>query len=207
MPVSLQTSFKSLFLLLAIAVSAYALGYDWIYANATQGIAAKFKSLNRFFVYCHLIGGALALSLGAIQLFSKQGSRWHRRLGISYCLAVLIGGIGGGYLSFFADAGPFTGIGFFILAVLWLYSTFMAYSHARARRIEQHRRWIIRSIAITAAAISLRIELPILITFWGFETSYLIVAWSSWIGNLLLAEIYLYLSSRTLSLSKGNFSL
>ncbi|GGY86680.1 hypothetical protein GCM10011613_34810 [Cellvibrio zantedeschiae] len=203
----LQTSFKSLFLLLALLISLYALGYDWIYANATQGIAVKFKSLNRFFVYCHLIGGALALSLGAIQLFSKQGSRWHRRLGIGYCLAVLIGGLGGGYLSFFADLGPSTGVGFFILALLWLYTTFMAYSFARARQIVQHRRWIIRSLAITAAAISLRIELPIFAMLWGFETGYLIVAWSAWIGNLALAEIYLYLSSRTLPLSKGNAPL
>ena len=207
MPVSLQTSFKSLFLLLAVSISVYALGYDWIYAHATEGIAVKFKSLITVFVYSHLIGGGLALSLGAIQLFTKQGSPWHRRLGISYCIAVLIGGIGGGYLSCFADVGPSTGVGFFILDILWLYSTFLALSFARAGRIDLHRRWIIRSLAITAAAISLRIELLIFTQFWSFETSYMIVAWSSWIGNLLIAEMYLSLTSRTLTLPKGNLSL
>lgn len=207
MPVSLQTSFKSLFLLLAVAVSAYALGYDWIYAYATEGIAVKFKSLNRTFVYCHLIGSGLALSLGAIQLFSKQGSPWHHRLGIGYCISVLIGGIGGGYLSFFADVGPSTGVGFFTLAILWLYSTFLALSYARAGQINLHRRWIIRSLAITAAAISLRIELLILTQFWSFATSYMIVAWSSWIGNLIIAELYLAQTSRTITLPKGNLSL
>lgn len=207
MPVSLQTSFKSLFLLLAVSISVYALGYDWIYAHATEGIAVKFKSLIRVFVYSHLIGGGLALSLGAIQLFTKQGSPWHRRLGISYCIAVLIGGIGGGYLSFFADVGPSTGVGFFTLDILWLYSTFLALSYARAGQIDLHRRWIIRSLAITAAAISLRIELLIFTQFWSFETSYMIVAWSSWIGNLLIAEMYLSLTSRTLTLPKGNLSL
>lgn len=207
MPISLTTSFKSLFLLLAVLVSLYALSYDWIYAQATEGIAVKFKSLNRIFVYGHLIGGAFALTLGAIQLFNRQGSRWHRHLGISYCLAVLIAGISGAYLSFFADVGPSTGVGFFTLAVLWLYSTYTAYGYARNHQPNQHRRWIIRSLAITAAAISLRIELLIFTQFWSFETSYIAVAWSSWIGNLVLAEIYLSLTSRTITLPKGNFSL
>lgn len=207
MPVSLQTSFKSLFLLLAVSISVYALGYDWIYAHATEGIAVKFKSLITVFVYGHLIGGGLALSLGAIQLFTKQGSPWHRRLGISYCIAVLIGGIGGGYLSFFADVGPSTGVGFFILAIIWIYSTYQAYRYARSHQREDHRRWIIRSLAITATAISLRIELLIFTQFWSFETSYMIVAWGSWIGNLLIAEIYLSMTSRSHTPPKGNLSL
>lgn len=206
MPASLQTFLRSLFLLLALAISFYALSYDWIYAQATQGIAFKFKSLNRVFVYCHLMGGGLALALCAIQLFSRQGSRWHRRLGISYCCAVLVGGTGGAYLSFFSDLGPSTGVGFFILAMLWFYSTYMAFHYARARQIEQHRIWIIRSLAMTAAAISLRIELLVFLAFWSFETSYLIVAWSSWIGNLILAELYLNRTPRNTIIPKGNLS-
>ena len=71
MPVSLQTSFKILFLLLAVSISVYALGYDWIYAHATEGIAVKFKSLITAFVYGHLIGGGLALqfALAAAQTY------------------------------------------------------------------------------------------------------------------------------------------
>lgn len=204
MSLSLKTSFKSVLLLFAIALSFYALAYDWIYANPTQGIELKLKSLIRFFVYSHLIGGGLALLFGAIQLFSRQGSRWHRQLGKGYCLAVLVGGIGGGYLSFFSDVGPATGVGFFTLAILWLYSTYLAYVYARSHQIDLHRRWIIRSFAMTAAAISLRLELIPLTFFFSFETSYVIVAWGSWIGNLILAEIYLFSTSRNLTIPKGN---
>ncbi len=207
MPLSLQTSLKSLFLLLALSISVYALAYDWIHAHTTEGIAVKFNSLISIFVYSHLIGGGLALSTGAIQLFTRQGSPWHRRLGISYCLAVLFGSLGGGYLSFFADVGPSTGVGFFILAIIWIYSTYQAYRYARSHQREEHRRWIIRSLAITAAAISLRIELIVFTQFWSFETSYVIVAWCSWIGNLLIAETYLSMTSRPHTLPKGNLSL
>lgn len=207
MPISLTSSVKSLFLLLAVLVSIYALGYDWINAQDTNGIAVKFKRLNNIFVYGHLIGGAFALTLGALQLFNRQGSRWHRHLGISYCLAVLIAGISGSYLSFFADVGPSAGVGFFILAVMWLYTTYTAYGYARNHQLSQHRRWTIRSLAITATAISLRVELFVFTQFWSFETSYILVAWCSWIGNLLLAELYLSMTSRTITVPKGNFSL
>lgn len=203
----LKFSFKSLFLLLATIVSAYAVGRYWIYADAPDGMAIKFSAMNTVLVYSHFIGASVALFLGAIQLFTGKGSHWHKRLGIGYCLGVLVGGIGGGYLSFFADAGPYTNIGFFTLAILWFYCTFRALQYARLRHIEQHRRWIIRSLALTAAAITLRIELPLLTLALSFETSYLIVAWTSWLGNLLIAELYLHYTPRHLTFSKGNLSL
>ncbi len=206
MHISLLTSFKSVFLLFAIIVSLYALGYDWIRAHATDGIPLKFKSLNFALVYSHLVGAAFALSLGGVQLFTRKGSRWHRHLGISYCLAVIVGGIGGGYLSFFAEQGPSTGLGFFILDILWFYTTYMAWRSARAHQVVRHRRWIIRSLALAAAAISLRLELLLFTQFWSFETSYLIVAWSCWLGNLIFVEIYLYLNARTVPHLQGNLS-
>lgn len=210
MLLSTQNAFKGLFFLLAAAVSAYALCHYWIYSDEADGIAEKFKSLNSIFVYAHLVGGAAALLSGAAQLFTAKGSRLHRQLGIGYCLAVVIAGIGGGYLSFFAEHGPSTGVGFFILDVLWFYTTFMAVRAARTHQTARHRRWIIRSLALTAAAISLRIELLLYTLVWNFETSYLIVAWSCWLGNLLLAEVYLFYTSlklTTTNFPKGNLSL
>ncbi|RYZ89845.1 MAG: DUF2306 domain-containing protein, partial [Moraxellaceae bacterium] len=186
-------------------VAAYAFSHYWIYMGATDGLAVKFRSLNSIFVYSHLIGGGFALVLGATQLFTRKGSRWHRSIGIGYCVSVVVGGIGGGYLSFFADQ-KLAGLGFFSLDVIWLYSTFLAFRYARARQIELHRRWIIRSLALTAAAISLRLLLPLLMQIWSFEVSYLMVAWLSWTGNLLLAEIYLHATSRSTTLTKGNTS-
>ena len=183
---------KILLLILALAVSAYALGYYWIYSGSDEGFIVKFRTLNPFLVYAHFIGGGLALSLGAIQLWSKRPSRLHRWLGRAYCICVLVGAIGGGYLSFHSHLGAITGLGFFILDVLWIYTTFIALRFALMRQFEAHRRWILRSFALSCAAISLRVLLPLLSLVFSFETSYALVAWLSWSINLVIVEIYLY---------------
>ena len=187
-----QTALKIVLLILALAVTAYALGYHWIHSGRDEGLIVKFRTLNPFLVYAHFIGGGLALSLGAIQLWSKRPSSLHRWLGRAYCLCVLVGAIGGGYLSFYSDLGPITGLGFFIADVLWLYTTFTALRFARAHQIDAHRRWILRSFALSCAAISLRTLLPLLLLIFSFETSYTLVAWLCWSINLVIIETYLY---------------
>jgi hypothetical protein len=66
----------------------------------------------------------------------------------------------------------------------------MAYVKIRARRYAEHRRWMIRSYALTCAAITLRIILPVgLASGLEFSTSYLLAAWGSWTINLVIAEL------------------
>jgi uncharacterized membrane protein len=186
--------FKVLLLILALAVTAYALGYYWIYNGSDEGFIVKFRTLNPILLYAHFIGGGLALSLGAIQLWSKRPSRLHRWLGRAYCLCVLVAAIGGGYLSFYSHLGAITGLGFFIADVLWLYTTFIALRFALARQFDAHRRWILRSFALSCAAISLRVLLPSLSLVFSFEISYALVAWLCWSINLVIIEIYLYVT-------------
>jgi hypothetical protein len=51
---------------------------------------------------------------------------------------------------------------------------------------------MIRSFALTAAAISLRLGLPIAPALgYDFTTGYIVMSWASWIINLAIAEIYL----------------
>ncbi len=50
----------------------------------------------------------------------------------------------------------------------------------------------LRSFALSCAAISLRILLPLLSLVFSFETSYALVAWLSWSINLVIVETYLY---------------
>jgi predicted membrane protein DUF2306 len=55
----------------------------------------------------------------------------------------------------------------------------------------RHRRWMIRSYALTAA-ITLRIHLPLIFAFhWPFRFAYPAIAWLCWIPNALAAEVYL----------------
>jgi hypothetical protein len=55
---------------------------------------------------------------------------------------------------------------------------------------------MIRSFALTAAAITLRMYLPLMFVFrWPFSIGYPAIAWLCWIPNVLAAEVYLHLMS------------
>ena len=47
---------------------------------------------------------------------------------------------------------------------------------------------MIRSAALTLAAVTLRLYLPIGVITVGFEASYPVIAWICWVPNLLAAE-------------------
>ena len=53
-----------------------------------------------------------------------------------------------------------------------------------------HRRWMIRSFALTLAAVTLRLYLPAsLAAGLPFETAYPAIAWLCWVPNLIVAEV------------------
>ena len=69
---------------------------------------------------------------------------------------------------------------------------------ARRREIARHREWMIRSFALIFGAVTLRVELPLLIVMHkgAFPPSYAIVAWLAWVPNILWAEWYVRRSRR-----------
>ena len=143
----------------------------------------------------HVVGSLIALLLGPWQFVKTIRGRWpklHRWMGRTYMVAVLFGGIGGFIIAWTTTAGPIAVGGFATLAVLWLYVTGRGYQTARAGRYIEHRKWMVRSFALTAAAISLRMGLPIAPAL-GFEfvTGYIALSWGCWLFNLGVAEIYL----------------
>jgi hypothetical protein len=63
---------------------------------------------------------------------------------------------------------------------------------ARARRFDEHRRWMIRSFALTFAAVTLRIYMPLSgLMHLDMDQAYRAIAWLAWVPNLILAELYL----------------
>jgi uncharacterized membrane protein len=177
---------------LALIIGGYALGYHWILPSEHPQII-KYNRMIPWLVYGHFVFGGLALLAGCFQLWTKRPSTLHGLLGYSYCFSVLLSGICVFYLTYIAGLN-WAALGFFCLDIFWLSSTGYGVSRAIKGDIETHRRWMLRSLACTCAAITLRLALPGLMLFLSFETSYVIVAWFSWIGNLVLLEIYLYLS-------------
>ena len=139
----------------------------------------------------HILLAPVALILVPFQFWTRLRTRrpaLHRWLGRLYAVAILISGIAGLQIAIGTNAGPVAAWGFGLLAVLWMAVTGYAVWLAVLRRIADHRRWMIRSAALTLAGTTLRLELPLLAMGFGFETGYVIVAWACWVPNALLAE-------------------
>lgn len=143
--------------------------------------------------YIHISFGAFAMLTGWPQFVEKwrqQKMNLHRTLGKIYLISVLISGITGFYIALYATGGIIASLGFIGMSLVWLLTSTQAYRKIINLNINSHRKWMIRSYAITFSAVSLRLWLPALQFGIGldFMTSYKIVAWISWVLNLFIAE-------------------
>lgn len=139
----------------------------------------------------HVIGSMMALTLGPFLFLNRLRSKWpavHRWLGRLYLLGNLFGGLAGLYMSTYAYTGEIARNGFATLALLWLTTGLMAYVRIRDGNVSAHRRWMVRNFALLFAGVMLRLQTPFLDMAFGYEVGYMIVAWSSWAPNLLVAE-------------------
>ena len=76
-----------------------------------------------------------------------------------------------------------------LLALCWMGATWVAYLQIRRGNVDVHRAWMVRSYALTLAAVTLRIEIPLfLLSGVSFEEAYPVIAWLCWVPNILVAE-------------------
>ena len=147
----------------------------------------------------HVAASGVAMLIGAFQFLRVLRQKWpgvHRWIGRIYIAACMIGGLAGGTIALSSTAGPVAGWGFFLLAILWVPVTLLALFAAMRRDFADHERWMIRSFALTFAAVTLRLYLPIGAMTVGFETAYPFIAWLCWVPNLIVAEIWIALRRR-----------
>ncbi|MFC4215754.1 DUF2306 domain-containing protein [Pseudophaeobacter arcticus] len=142
-------------------------------------------------LYLHIGLAPIALALLPMQ-FSKRLRRrhlaLHRWLGRLYAAVIFLSGLGAIGLAMTTDQGAVAGLGLGALALAWLGTTGLAVWYAIQRQIAQHRAWMIRSAALTLAAVTLRLYLPIGALTVGFEASYPLICWLCWVPNALVAE-------------------
>lgn len=150
----------------------------------------------RWWTFVSHVGAApVALLFGALQFVETVRSKWpalHRWLGRIYVAAVMLGGVSGLGLAVNAVGGPVASLGFGLLSVLWMAFTLQGFRMARGRRFVEHRRWMIRSFALTFAAVTLRLYLA---GFFAAGIEYapasIVLGWISWVPNLLVAQWWL----------------
>jgi uncharacterized membrane protein len=143
----------------------------------------------------HVAGASTALLVGSFQFLGqlRQGvSRLHRWLGRIYVVGCVVGGAAGFILAFGASTGSISTAGFGLLAIAWLVTTIQGWRTATQRRFAEHRAWMIRSFALTFAAVALRTYLLILVALpIPFDDGYRAISFLCWVPNLLFAEAYL----------------
>jgi len=149
----------------------------------------------------HATASALALMLGVYQLFTAPRRRWpgvHRWTGRIYVVCCIAGGLSALWIAPDIESGLVATVGFSALAVAWLAATLLAWRHAVNRRFDLHRRWMFRSYGLTAAAISLRLQL---VAFEGLGLDYgqvsNILSLSCWLPNVVFVEILLARQNRS----------
>lgn len=143
--------------------------------------------------YSHIIVASVALLLVPFQLWPGMRSRriqLHRVLGRIYGISILVGGISGLWLAVTTTSGITASWGFALLAVVWVGATVIGIGSAIGGDVGAHQRWMIRSAALTMAAVALRIYLGIGVVA-GFRYEYIagLLAWICWVPNLIIAEL------------------
>ncbi len=116
----------------------------------------------------------------------------HRWVGKIYVFSILfLAAPSGLVLAFYANGGLPAKVGFSLQCIVWWLATFEAWQEIMKGRYTAHVEWMIRSFAVTLAAVSLRTESYLMYYFLGTKPieTYLTVTWLSWTGNLLIAEI------------------
>ena len=92
-------------------------------------------------------------------------------------------------LAFVSLGGVVAHWGFGLMAVTWLLTTSLGWRAGIRRHIAAHREWMLRSFAMTLAAVSLRLQLTSLLMSGGdFDWGYPIISFTCWTPNLILME-------------------
>lgn len=151
----------------------------------------------------HVVFASVAILTCVLQIWPWFRSRypvWHRRIGRVYVWGgVLPAGVSALVIGYMTPFGPVAWTSSMLMAPLWLLFTWLGWRAARRRQFRDHRKWMIRSFALTVSIISNRIwgtvaflvladrmpeaELPY--TLAGIST------WMGWTIPLLISQWWL----------------
>jgi hypothetical protein len=185
-----------IFALLCGAIALYA--FRFLYGPYQLGnpLHARF-ALAGWSIPAHFFFAGLALLLAPLQVNAWLRGRWpraHRVGGWLYAGCVLAGGAGALAMAPQAQGGFVTASAFTLLGIAWIGTTALGIGYAVAGDTARHRRWMWRSVALTASAVTLRLILGVGlgVLHAPFMPVYIVAAWGCWTINLALCEWLLW---------------
>ncbi|MFI2234308.1 DUF2306 domain-containing protein [Nocardia testacea] len=201
-------------LVLVLAFVAFSLPPYLTFDRSQSRVPDAGFALHYPLLVIHVICGSVAILTCGFQVwpwFRTHYRPLHRLLGRCYVFAgVLPAGLTGLVIGATSPFGPVARVSNVMLSALWLLTTIAGLRAARQRRIGDHRRWMIRSFALTLSIILNRILGAILLvtleplsatTFHGDEDLLVqtiagIGTWLGWTLSLLTAQWWLDRRSR-----------
>ncbi|QKJ32277.1 DUF2306 domain-containing protein [Mucilaginibacter mali] len=145
--------------------------------------------------YCHIWGSSLILLAGFFNFapWVYRNRKLHKLLGKVYVFGVLFFASPGAYvMTLFIHRGTGVFVSFLLQNTLWVTFTLSAWLLIRKRDVDTHVKMMRRSYALAFAAINLRFYIwlcHVLGHGVDFEYNYLIIAFLSWVPNLVIAEL------------------
>jgi len=150
--------------------------------------------------YIHIAAGAFCIASALIQFSSyilKKRKKIHVYSGKIYVFVVLILGAPTGlYMSFFAKGSFYERVLFMFMALFWFFTTYKGLASILAKNVLAHKIWMMRSYALALTAVSFRVyHILFYLSGWDHLQNYEISLWISVIGNMLIAEYFIYRKS------------
>lgn len=147
----------------------------------------------------HIVAGAVALTLGPVNLWHglrRRHRRAHRRIGAVYAIAVSVAGPCALVMAFHAYPGTVplgrlvitSGLG--TLACVWIGTLAMAV-HAVAVRhdVGRHAFWMIVNVSATYSAVVFRLMNGVVVAMDRFEQVYPLLGWLSWLPSVAVGTV------------------
>lgn len=184
------------FLLLLITLQYIPYNTDVAFLRIKQDVVINDYYKLAFFT--HVYTSIFLMLLGAFQFIvsvNRKTRIFHRWSGRIYVIIILfLSGPSGLIMAYHANGGWIAKTAFIILSLLWIYFTALSVIYAMRNRLQEHKKFAIRSFALTLSAISLRLFKFLIVFLFDLQSmdAYRIVAWLAWTFNLIIAEIIIY---------------
>ena len=148
----------------------------------------------RDWLWVHLAGGTVGMLLGFTQFLTRLRVRHpvvHRWTGRIYLLAMLVACIGATGLIATSPAGLGIRVAFAATGLAWLVAALMGFVAIRRKRIQAHRRWMVRAYIVNFAPILFRtlILVPGVMTLASPVLMIPTLLWLSWAAPIILFDL------------------
>ncbi len=175
--------------------------YHFFHASAhvTEVVSSQYFDtviLNSLLFIFHVFLSTFPLVLGPwmfVAELRRDRPDIHRKFGYLYVIGCIFGAISVFPLAISNGVGFVAHLGFGTMSWLWFFTTYFAYTAAVNKQFVAHRRWMLRSYAMTYAFVHVNLTYKFILPYEDLTLSGIQAFQSmvSWLSGLLIVEIYM----------------